>query len=157
MRNPRFFNVPRSQTESQRKSFFPYALDAWNQLDADIRNLTSVSLFNNRLNQDLERPPTHFTIGSRKLNIIYCQLRNEVSDLKHHLFLSHLSESSQCDCGKGIEDNFHYFWVCPNYKLQRMQLSLDLIDYADILDMNTLLGNNKVLSPKDNKGIGLYR
>ena len=78
-----------------------------------------------------------------------------MSDLKHHLFLSHLSESSQSDCGKGIEDNFHYFWFCPNYKLQRMQLSLDLIDYADILDMNTLLGNNKVLSPEDNTVIAL--
>ena len=54
--------------------------------------------------------------------------------------MSLLSESPECECGKGIEDNFHYFWVCPNYMQQRLQLFLDLANFGNLLDLNTLLG-----------------
>ena len=38
--------------------------------------------------------------GSRRENIIHCQLRNESSDLKAHLFNQCLYQSASCDnCG----------------------------------------------------------
>ena len=45
---------------------------------------------------------------------------DDYHDLMHHLFQAHLYESSQCECGKEIEDNYHYFWICPNCALQRL-------------------------------------
>ena len=58
------------------------------------------------------------------LNIWHCQLRNEASSLNHHLFQSHLSNNSQCACGDAIENNFHYFYVCPLFIRHRIQLFL---------------------------------
>ena len=83
-------------------------------------------------------------------NIIYCCLRNEVSNLNHHLYQSHLSESSECDCGCNIEDNAHFFLRCPLYKRQRAYLLDKLSKFNPHLDVDTLLGNNSNLSPDDN-------
>jgi exoribonuclease II len=63
-----------------------------------------------------------YSIGSRTLNIWHCQLRNEASSLNHHLFQSHLYDSSQCACGDAIENNFLYFYVCPLFIRHRIQL-----------------------------------
>jgi hypothetical protein len=38
------------------------------------------------------------------------------------LFLSHLSDGSGCPCGDDVEDNFHYFYVCPLFICQRILL-----------------------------------
>ena len=45
LRNPRYFNIPYAPTQSYKKSYFPSALDAWNNLDSDTQHLTSISLF----------------------------------------------------------------------------------------------------------------
>ena len=45
IRNPRFFNIPRSNTQSYKNSFFPSALALWNDLDHEFQNVPSFSLF----------------------------------------------------------------------------------------------------------------
>jgi hypothetical protein len=47
--------------------------------------------------------------GIRKSNIIYCQLKNEASNLKAHLFNDFLSDNTNCpNCSGPLEDNNHF-------------------------------------------------
>jgi hypothetical protein len=44
----------------------------------------------------------HYNFGIRKFNIIHCQLRNEASNLKAHLFSDFLSDNTNCPNCSGI-------------------------------------------------------
>lgn len=136
-----------------KKGFFPCALDLWNKLDNDTQNIPSLSLFKKKLNEDIVKPPSYFCIGHRRTNIIYCQLRNEVSNLNHHLFMSHLSDSPQCACGDTVEDSFHYFYVCPLYLRHRSQLFKDLQKFIGNLTVDILLNGSPDYSIEDNTTI----
>jgi hypothetical protein len=153
--NPRFFTPPQCRTKSYKDSFFPTVLDLWNKLYNDTRNIQSLSSFKIKLNEDVDKSPSFYSIGSRSLNIWHCQLRNEASPVMKWWtasnisvfsstvrigepfnniskfktswnFLrelkSHLSDSSQFACGDAIENNFHYFYVCPLFIRNRIQL-----------------------------------
>jgi hypothetical protein len=53
-------------------------------LDNDTRNIQSLSSFKIKLNEDVDKSPSFYSICSRSLNIWHCQLRNEASNLNHH-------------------------------------------------------------------------
>ena len=84
LRNNRFFTVPFCRTESYKNSFFPSSMSLWNQMDHDKQSIPSLYTFKNKLNSDIVKPPAHFLLGKRSVNVIYCQLRNEASNLNHH-------------------------------------------------------------------------
>jgi hypothetical protein len=71
---------------SEKTEEQPTVLDLWNKLDNDTRNIQSLSSFKIKLNQDVDKYLSFYSIGSRSLNIWHCQLRNEASSLNHHLF-----------------------------------------------------------------------
>jgi hypothetical protein len=87
------------------------------------------------------------------LNIWHCQLRNEASSLNHHLFQSHLFDSSQCACGDAIENNFHYFYVCPLFIRHRIQLFNSLRKFQDVLNLDILLKGSPILTVEENTEI----
>lgn len=61
----------------------------------------------------------YFNVGSRKKNILHCQLKNNSSNLNAHL-KSFLSDVQLCGkCGYYIEDTKHYFMKCPYYNFER--------------------------------------
>ena len=82
--------------------------------------------------------------------MFHCQLRNLASNLNQHKFLSHLSDGSGCPCGDDVEDNFHYFYVCPLFICQRILLFTQLRDLADFLNIDVLLKGSPDLSFDDN-------
>ena len=153
VRNPRFFTPPQCRTKSYKDSFFPTVLDLWNKLDNDTRNIQSLSSFKIKLNEDVDKSPSFYSIGSRSLNIWHCQLRNEASSLNHHLFQSHLSDSSQCACGDAIENNFHYFYVCPLFIRHRIQLFNSLRKFQVVLNLDMLLKGSPILTVDENTEI----
>ena len=153
VRNPRLFTPPQCRTKSYKDSFFPTVLDLWNKLDNDTRNIQSLSSFKIKLNKDVDKSPSFYSIGSRSLNIWHCQLRNEASSLNHHLFQSHLSDSSQCACGDAIENNFHYFYVCPLFIRHRIQLFNSLRKFQDVLNLDILLKGSPILTVEENTEI----
>ena len=112
--------------------------------------MTSLSIFKRKLNYDLNKPHIHYSAGPRKFNIIYCQLRNEVSNLNHHLLRSHLSESSRCACGDDTENSYHYFYVCPLYVRERAKLFHDLRNFHQLPNLDFLLCGSDDLSPEEN-------
>ena len=151
LRHQRDFNVPLCRTESYKKSYIPYVLNQWNALDDNIKNIQSYSGFKRKLNENITACPAYFYAGNRKENIIHCQLRNEVGNLNHHLVLSHLSDSSRCACGDQVEDNFHYFYVCPLYIRQRYELFGTLSKYD--IDLDVLLNGSANLDIEQNTEI----
>ena len=101
---------------------------------------------------------TTFSHWPRKENIVHCQLRYNCSNLKHHLFTSHLSDSSCCPhCAYTCEDTTHFFFQCPEYTdirnfliseirnvLPSLRIDLSLLLYgSDNVDSST---NCKIFS-----------
>jgi hypothetical protein len=72
------------------------------------------------------------------------------SNLNQHKLLSHLSDGSRCPCGDDVEDNFHYFYVCPLFICQRILLFTQLRDLADFLNIDVPLKGPPDLSFDDN-------
>ena len=107
-------------------------------------------MFKKQIRSTISVPPPYFALGTRKYNIFHCQLRNLASNLNQHKFLSHLSDSSMCPCGDDVEDNFHYFYVCPLFICQRILLFTQLRDLADFLNIDVLLKGSPDLSFDDN-------
>jgi hypothetical protein len=75
------------------------------------------------------------------------------SSLNHHLFQSHLSDSSQCACGDAIENNFHYLYVCPLFIRHRIQLFNSLRKFQDVLNLDILLKGSPILTVDENTEI----
>jgi hypothetical protein len=70
-------------------SFIPFTIRLWNTLPLTITESPSLNIFKNRLTHFYKTWDTgnaHYNFGIRKFNIIHCQLRNEASNLKAHLF-----------------------------------------------------------------------
>jgi hypothetical protein len=113
LRFNRVFEPPFSNTTSYKCSFSPNVIDSWNLLDVDNQNQHSRLMFKKQIRSNISVLPPYVAIGTRKYNIFHCQLRNLASNLNQYKFLSHLSDCSECPCGDDVEDNFHYFYVCP--------------------------------------------
>lgn len=149
------YPVPR--TTSFKNSFFPSTIDAWNNLDDNLNNATSLYDFKKVLKQRILKPPVYFEYGKRKENILLCQLRNFKSQLNLDLYNDHLSDSPSCSCGAPRESTNHYLLECPNYKEQRQEL-IDILQlYPTIYETITissgdLLQGNSNLN-KDNNCI----
>jgi hypothetical protein len=73
---------------------------------------------------------------------------DRVHNLNQHKFLSHLSDGSGCPCEDDVEDNFHYFYVCP--LCHRILLFTQLRNLAYFLNIDVLLKGSPDLSFDDN-------
>ena len=115
-----------------------------------MKNQHSRLMFKKQIRSTISVPPPYFALGRRKYNILHCQFRNLASNLNQHKFLSHLSDGSGCPCGDDVEDNFHYFYVCPLFICQRILLFTQLRDLAYFLNIDVLLKGSPDLSFDDN-------
>ena len=77
------------------------------------------------------------------------------SNLKAHLFNLHVIDSPQCECMIGIEDCYHYLFVCPFYNIERNKLFHDAQQLCNI-SLDVLLYGDKSLSLNDNLKLFLY-
>jgi hypothetical protein len=106
------FHPPFSRTSSFYDSFIHFTIRLWNTLPLTITESPSLNIFKNRLTHFYKTWNTnaHYNFGIRKFNIIHCQLRNEASNLKAHLFNDFLSDNTNYpNCSSPLEDNNHFF------------------------------------------------
>ena len=113
----------KGRTNIYKSSFFPSTIDMWNSLSIKIRNIQDLSVFKRSLKTTLFplSRSDYFHTGPRLPSIWHTQLRLGHSSLKSHKFVHGLSESNQCVCGC-LETTDHYFFDCPLYAAQRMEL-----------------------------------
>ena len=67
------------------------------------------------------------------------------SNLKAHLFYClHVIDSPQCVCMSGIEDCFHYFFMCPLYTIERTKLFNNVQKLCSISLDSLLFGDSSL-------------
>ena len=120
------------------KSFIPHAIRLWNNLQPDLRNMHEYKHFKTHLNKDRPSRYMFYSLGSRKAGIHHAHIRMKCSALNHDLYSNHITDSSECICGHNVEDATHYFFVCPNYNMQRAILHDEIIPHAPF-NLHTIL------------------
>ena len=84
-------------------------------MKATEREAVDISDFRHKLDTGIGKSIELYNYGRRKFNIIHSQMRMCCSNLSAHLNLLHVTDDPMCICGQGIEDNEHFFLVCPLY------------------------------------------
>ena len=133
LRRPTLFRAGISHALRFSKSFLPFCITAWNDLDPDIRNAPTISSFKKSLISNIRpiQKSLHGIVNRCESSII-TRLRVHFSDLHEHKFDQNFAcESPMCICDLGVESTIHYFLHCCQYALHRRNL-LDKV--SDIVD-----------------------
>jgi hypothetical protein len=151
LRNSNNIQIPEARTALYYNSFLPSALIQWNSLPLEARNLTSIDTFKNFLKKDMPKKNQYFHYGKREAQVILSRLRTKCSNLNHDLFSKSIVDSPLCSCGK-VENTYHFFFDCPNYDNQRLELFNSLPPNCD-LTLHTLLNGDDTIEQTANKSI----
>ena len=125
------FRVLRCRSARYATSFFPDAIDSWNNLTSSFSVMPSILKFKSHITS-LIRPNRKSTfgiydpIGIRFLFMIRLNLSPLRSHKFHHNFIDTPSEI--CACSQGIEDTSHFLLICPLYTNQRLSLHANAND-----------------------------
>ena len=125
LRNAEDYTILSRRTLLYSRSFLPSAINLWNSLPIDIRNIDNISNFKTSLKQLFnlcEDNPQYFYTGDRHSSILHARLRNNCSNLNSDLFINHLKNTPLCACENDAENVEHYLFHCHTYRLQRIAL-----------------------------------
>ena len=112
------------RTSTFSKSCIPPTMNAWNNLQAPLREFESYNSFCYTLKTiSQHKIPNYFFDGKRKFSILYARLRNFCSNLNQDLFDNHLRIDPSCSCLRDVETAEHYFFKCEHYTEQRIRLT----------------------------------
>ena len=155
----RKFDIPhfRVRTDLYDRSFFPSATRLWNSLPLDIRNITPLSQFVLKIKPDSSCPVQDYSlynVGDRFMAIQHARLRMGSSQLHEHLYKIGVKDSPLCSCNQGIEDSWHYFFICTRYASYRNMLHTFVITHAPFT-LQTLLYGSSTCCLAINKAIFL--
>ena len=135
------------RTDCFKYSFFPSTLKDWSNLDDNIRNSESISVFKSKLLL-LIRPLQNsvFNIFDPKL---VTRLLLGFSHLNEHRFQHDFENciNPLCSCSVETEDTLHYLLHCHHF----LQHPFDLMN-----SVKSVLDNFESFSDNDKKGILLY-
>ena len=148
-------NIPLIKTKHNffRNSFFPSAIIQWNNLDPNLRNSKSISVFKEKILNFIRISPNSFLIVTilKELNLL--------QDLRQHKFKHSFQDTinTLCNCGQDIESSTHFFLHSPFFTNERRTLlsiirSLDskLLDCTDYDLTQTLLFGNTSQTSSNN-------
>ena len=152
----------RCKTQRFQNSFYPDAVNCWNDIGPDIRKLDTLNSFKSTLN-GIIRPKCKsiFNIHSLDLKYLY-QLRGGLSQLSAHKFRHKFENipSPTCLCSTGAETTEHFLLYCPIFNTHRKRLmeTVNPIIFKLNLHPNTsldkiLLYGNELLDDSENKAI----
>ena len=153
----------RCKTQRFQNSFYPNAVNCWNDIGPDIRKLDTLNRFKSTLN-GIIRPTCKsiFNIHSSNLKYLF-QLRGGLSPLNAHKFRHKFENtpSPTCSCGTGAETTEHFLLSCPIFSTHRQRLmetvnpivlKLNLHPTTSFLN-DILLHGNESLDNAENKSI----
>lgn len=142
------------RTELYSNSFLPSSVKEWNQLDTEIRNASSLSIFKSKLKEKFQAPkvPIFYLSGKRLYSVYHARIRNNCSNLNNDLYRNHLRVDPSCQCGDVCENAEHFFFKCSLYHEQRVTL-FRTTQLFHPLNTNTLLFGKNNLLPEENEMI----
>ena len=99
-------------------------ISEWNNLDLEIRNLTSLEIFKKDLLNFIRPNVNVFKINNPSGLTFLARLRIGFSHLKEHKFKHNLQDSVDplCTFGNDIESTAHFLLHCSNLTTQRQTL-----------------------------------
>ena len=151
LRNSNDLLTINARTSLYSNSFLPSTVRDWNNLTREARQVDSLNMFKQFLNRDREKVPKYFYGGSRRGQLLHTRLRTNCSSLSNDLFLKNITESPLCQCGR-IENAYHFFFDCPLYARQRIELFTSLSQHHN-LTLNLLLFGDALQSDDINSSI----
>ena len=105
--------------------FFPSVIIEWNNLEPNLRNSKSVSVFKEKI-LDFIRPlpNSFFDIHNPKANKLITRFRLGLSHIGEHKFKHSFQDTINhlCNCGQDIESTTHFFLHCPFFINERHTL-----------------------------------
>ena len=108
-----------------KNSFFPSTVIEWNNLDPNIRNSSSSSIFKRNLLKFI-RPSANsiYKCHNPKGIKFITRLRLGLSHLREHKFKHSFQDTLNpfCNCGNEVETSSHYLLHCPNFSNERLTL-----------------------------------
>lgn len=130
LRNASSQRLIKCRTSGHKNSFLPSSVSAWNKLDPNIRNSSSVPVFKANLQKAyaFPKPLAYYSSGVRYLSILHTRLRLRASNLHSHLNKVGLHPTNTCDCGNQTETTEHYLMHCPLFVAQRNRLYTHIRD-----------------------------
>ena len=152
LRNSCNISLIKTNKEYFDKSFFPETIRLWNNLDNNLKSVSSYEAFTEELTKPSLVIPKHYYSGNRKANILLARLRMGCSVLNDDLYRIGVTNSPSCSCGARKENAFHFFMTCPNYSVLRQQLHADMIKYTKY-SIGTILYGDKTKCDKTNSDI----
>ena len=128
-------NIPLIKTKHNffKNSFFPSAIIEWNNLDSNLKNSKSISVFKEKiLNFTRPSPNSFFDCHNLKEIKLIAKLRLGLNHLGEHKFKHSFQDTIKplCNCGQCIESSTHFFLHCPFF-LMKDALSSAL--YVDLI------------------------
>ena len=137
-------------TNCFKYSFFPSTLNDWLNLDVNIRNSESISVFKSRLLSFIRPIQSNIynTFDPQGFKFL-TPLRLGLSNVNDHRFRYNFQECINpfCSCSLEIKDTSHYLLHCHNF-------SHHCIDLAN--SVNSVFDNFESLSVNSKKDVLLY-
>ena len=75
-----------SRTTLYQESSLPSVIRQWNSLPIDIRSSPTLPIFKRRLGTNIQKPPTYYSVGTRRGQVLQARLRLECSSLNYDLY-----------------------------------------------------------------------
>ena len=111
LRSASKIRMPKTRTETFRRSFIPSTINLWNSLDPSLKNKPLLSSIKISLSPPKDPMTNRFYYGKRWPSIHHARLRIGCSKLNSHLYHNlHVIPSPNCSCGYHNEDPTHFFF-----------------------------------------------
>jgi len=150
-------------TNRSLKSFYPYCISHWNNLDPSTRSLNFSQFKTFIFKQFRPAKCKYLSHGPRYPCLLLTRLRIGTCSLNSSLFSRGLRNSPACSCGCRSETVAHYLLHCPNYTNQRLLLlgklsrllgqSLNLFTHSENMHISLLLNGSPSFSHSLNSKI----
>ena len=125
------------RTDCFKYSFFPSTLNDWFNLDLNIRNSESISIFKSKLLSFIRPVQTNiYNIFDPKGLTFLTRLRLGLSHLNEHRFRHNFQYflNPLCSCSLEIEDTSHYLLHCHHFPHHRVVLMNSVKSICDNFD-----------------------
>lgn len=150
LRNDSLLRNFRTRTEKFRKSLFPDTIRLWNSLPENVRLSDSLNCFSTLISSKCTRNVL-YNVLDRKLGIIHSQMRMNCSNLNAHLYQLHVRDNPFCECSTNvIEDSSHFFFDCPFYYNERIELITFVENLIPNVTIECILFGSDELSLEEN-------
>ena len=146
--NPRTFRDIPCKTNRYKNSFFPNAVNSWNNIVSSFQNSIKIHITFGKLKSHMSClfrpfPKSIFNIHDPKgLKYIF-QLRMKSSPLKSHKKRYNFADTPTdiCECNQGVENICHFLFECLRFVPHRVNLAISIIER---LNKNNTIHNNEI-------------